>query len=281
MLASAPFNSFVNGVLLDGNGGLYFTGNTQRLAFLTTPGAYQPLYPGGFDSGYAAKFDLTTAAPAAQLLAVTNAASFYEFPQAPVAPGEIVSLFGQNFPANPKLTFDGRAAPILYADSKQINAVVPFEVTAPSTAINLEGVRGYVMPVWPAFPGLFSANGSGSGQVAAINQDGTVNSSASAAPAGSVIAVYMTGAGAMMPPIADGATGPLQPPFPMPVLGVSAQVNGVNAPVQFIGQAPGSIAGVVQVNIQIPPGTPSGNASLVVSIGNYQTQLFGCTIAVQ
>jgi uncharacterized protein (TIGR03437 family) len=107
-----------------------------------------------------------------------------------------------------------------------------------------------------------------------------VNSIANPAKAGSVVAVYMTGVGIMTPSIADGQLGPLHPPYPFPVLGVSATVNGVGAPVLFAGQAPALIAGAVQVNIQIPADTPSGNAALVVYIGNYQTQIGGTTIAV-
>lgn len=91
----------------------------------------------------------------------------------------------------------------------------------------------------------------------------------------------MTGVGAMTPPIGDGQLGPLQAPFPAPVLGFSATVNGVEAPVLFAGQAPGLIAGAVQVNIQIPAGTASGSAQLMVYIGNYQTQISGTTIAVR
>jgi uncharacterized protein (TIGR03437 family) len=214
------------------------------------------------------------------LSGIANAGSLANYLEAPVAPGEIVTLFGQNLPSNPKVTFDGRAAPILYADAKQINTVVPFEVIAPSTVVLLEGVRGYVLPVWPAVTGLFTADGSGRGQLAALNEDGTVNSSANPAKPGSVVAVYMTGVGAMTPPIGDGQLGPLQPPYPFPVLGVSATVNGVGAPVMFAGQAPGLIAGAVQVNVQIPADTPSGAAGLAVYIGNYQTQIGGTTIAV-
>jgi uncharacterized protein (TIGR03437 family) len=154
-------------------------------------------------------------------------------------------------------------------------------VSGPSTVVLLEGVRGYVLPVWPAVTGLFTADGSGHGQLAALNQDGTVNSSTNPAKPGSVVAVYMTGVGAMAPPIGDGQLGPLQPPFPFPVLGVSATVNGAGAPVLFAGQAPALIAGAVQVNVQIPADTLSGNASVVVYIGNYQTQIGGTTVAVR
>ena len=110
-----------------------------------------------------------------------------------------------------------------------------------------------------------------------VNLSGSQNGSTTT----NIVSVFMTGAGAMMPPIGDGQLGPLQPPFPAPVLGVSATVNGVGAPVLFAGQAPGLIAGAVQVNIQIPAGTASGDAKLIVYIGNYQTQISGTTAAVQ
>ncbi len=286
LLFSAALHSPVQWISLDGKGGLYTAGNTTTLDFLATPGAYQPFYPSELFPGYAAKFDLTTRA-SSQFLAVVNAANFMpggnrDYPNGAVAPGEIVTLFGTGFPVNPKLTFDGRPAAILYASATQINTVVPFEVSAPGTAVSVEGAQAYELPVWPAVPGLFTADGSGQGQLAALNQDETPNSSSNPAKVGSVVAVYLTGAGAMTPPIADGQFGPLTPPFPGLVLGVSASVNGMGAPVLFAGQAPGLIAGAIQVNVQIPIGTVSGNAYLVVYVGNYQTVAFaGTTIAVQ
>ena len=84
----------------------------------------------------------------------------------------------------------------------------------------------------------------------------------------------------MTPPIGNGQIGPLAPPYPAPVLGVGAAVNGVVTPVLFAGQAPRLIAGAVQVNVQIPIGTLPGTALLVVYIWNYQTQLGFNTIAV-
>jgi uncharacterized protein (TIGR03437 family) len=86
----------------------------------------------------------------------------------------------------------------------------------------------------------------------------------------------------MNPPIEDGTVGPLKPPFPRPTLGVSALVNYTAAPIVFVGQAPGLVAGAVQVNVQIPASTKTGDASLIVHVGNYSTQLGGTTtIAVR
>lgn len=48
----------------------------------------------------------------------------------------------------------------------------------------------------------------------------------------------------------------------------------------FAGEAPGLIAGVMQVNITIPPNTPSGNAALSINVGGSNTQA-GVTVAIK
>lgn len=284
VLLMQQFNSPVQSLVLDGNGGLYIDGNTLALAFVATPGVYQTSFPGGSAAGYIAKFDLTAQATA-RFSSVVNAATWRPgyspvYPEGAVAPGEIVTLWGSNFPSNPVVTFDSRAAPILYASPNQINAVVPFEVKPPATVVSVETARGFVLPVFPAVPGLFTANGSGFGQLAALNQDRTVNSSANPAKAGSAVSLFLTGLGTMSPPIADGQAGPLQSPFPTPVLSISAQINKTDAPVLFAGQAPGLIAGAIQLNLHIPEGTPAGDVVVTVYVGNYQT-IGSATIAVQ
>jgi uncharacterized protein (TIGR03437 family) len=67
------------------------------------------------------------------------------------------------------------------------------------------------------------------------------------------------------------------PPFPVPVLGIGASVgiSYIPAPeaiaeVLFAGQAPGLIAGAVQINVRVPPSAAlTGDASLYVYAGNY------------
>ncbi|MCW5982558.1 MAG: hypothetical protein KIT09_31010 [Bryobacteraceae bacterium] len=117
------------------------------------------------------------------------------------------------------------------------------------------------MPVSRAVPSLFTISTDGFYHVAALNQDGSVNSSTNPAPTGSVVAVYLTGAGLYDRKIEDGSPGPMEPPFPAPVLGVGPTIgspSGPNyAPVRFAGQAPGLIAGVVQVKLRIPEGLGS------------------------
>jgi uncharacterized protein (TIGR03437 family) len=65
----------------------------------------------------------------------------------------------------------------------------------------------------------------------------------------------------------------------MVAAGVSAVIGGVDAPVVFAGQAPGFVAGLTQVNVQIPLNVPAGAAvPITIYVENY---LNGTALAVQ
>jgi uncharacterized protein (TIGR03437 family) len=76
------------------------------------------------------------------------------------------------------------------------------------------------------------------------------------------------------------STSSVGPITPAPVLPVSATLADQPAPVQFAGEAPGIVSGVLQVNLQIPANAPTGNLAIVVSIGNVKSQA-GVTVSVQ
>ncbi|MDE3196182.1 MAG: hypothetical protein KGN84_07555, partial [Acidobacteriota bacterium] len=67
--------------------------------------------------------------------------------------------------------------------------------------------------------------------------------------------------------------------FPKPLLPVTVTIGGSQALVGYAGAAPYEVAGVLQVNVQIPPDTPSGPATVILSVGNHQSA--AVTIAVQ
>ncbi len=231
---------------------------------------------------------------------VTNSASYASNA---VSPGELVTVFGSNIgPATPagmqfdssgnvltmtggtQLLFDGIPAPMIYASSGQINAVVPYEVAAPVTQVQVV-YGGQISTAFPinvdaATPGVFTADGSGTGLAAALNQDYSINSASNPAPQGSVVTIYATGAGTLNPVPADGSvTG--ADILPQPNLAVKVLVNGQAAGVLYAGAAPGFVAGVLQVNVQLPAGLPSGSfASLVLQVGKY-TSKQSIAIAVQ
>jgi uncharacterized protein (TIGR03437 family) len=269
---------------LDGKGGLYSAGLAYTLIFFTTPHAFQTEYGGGNSDAFAAKVDFSQPA-GPSIASVLNSASLFPgyatpFPTGAVAPGEIVTLFGNGFgsPQFGYVMFGQLAAPILYTSNCQINAVVPFEVipnlptfvTVQSGDQTLGPIK---LPVVAAAPGIFTINNTGSGQGAILNQDSSVNSPSNPAARGSIVSVYMTGTGALNPPLADGLPGPSTAPFPLPVAGVSATIGGVDAPVTFAGQAPGLIAGATQINLQIPQTAPVGAAvPIIVYAAGYPSE---------
>lgn len=245
---------------------------------------------------------LVVAAQATPALSrVQNAASGVN---GPVSPGEIVSLFGINLgPVTPvqlaltpqgnvasnlgavQVLFDGIPAPLTYVSSTQINAVVPYEVFGRATTnvvVNFNGVTAGALQlnVASAAPGLFTFTGTGTGQAAVLNQNQTPNGTANAAAKGSVVVLFGTGEGQTTPVGTTGSVSPLTS-LKNTVNTVTATVGGVPATVNFAGSAPGLVSGVLQVNVVVPAGAPSGPAiPVVITLGGVSSQA-NTTIAIQ
>jgi uncharacterized protein (TIGR03437 family) len=232
---------------------------------------------------------------------VVNSASYAS---GSVAPGELVVIFGSNLGpgtlaglqldnqgnvatslAGTQVLFDGVAAPMIYTLASQVSVVVPYEVSGKSSTQVQVVYHGQTsasisIPVANAIPGIFTADSSGKGQGALDNQNGSVNSPSNPAAAGSIIFLYVTGEGQTSPGGVDGKPGaaPLPTPMAQPV---TATIGGVNAPVLYAGGVPGLIAGVMQVNVQVPPGVAPGSAvPIVISVGGKPTQT-GVTLAIK
>ncbi len=213
---------------------------------------------------------------AAGSLSIQNAASS----QAGIAaPGSIVSIYGASlaptmasasaYPLPPTLagvsvSINNVTAPLFYASASLINAQVPFETPNGSAAVIVSSngvIAGSAsLTIQSSAPGIFTL---APGQAAAVNQDGTVNGPNQPAAVGSVIAVYVTGLGAVNNPIASGAAATADP-LSRTVNSVTASIGGQPAPVSFAGLAPG-FAGLYQVNISVPP-LPPGSYPLQISI---------------
>jgi uncharacterized protein (TIGR03437 family) len=220
----------------------------------------------------------------------------------PVAPGDLVVLYGSGLGppalaqfqldanglvpstlAGTTVYFDGAAAPLIYTSANQVAALVPFAASGAMQVVAL--YQGQVsapvtVQVAAAAPAIFTLDMSGVGQAAAVNQDGTnaINGAAHPIQIGSYIALYITGAGQTNPPGVDGLPGAV--PYPLPVLPVSATVGGQQVTPQYAGGALGLVAGVMQVNVQIPAGIAAGNSvPVTVQVGTATTPT-GVTIAV-
>lgn len=268
--------------------------------------------------------------------AAVNAASY--LPGA--SPGDLITLFGQNIgpPVAASLTetvpgyvdkslggfsvtVDGTAAAMVYASQNQITVQVPYEVDTtgvPSKTKNIVVTNGSItangtVDIAPTAPGIFTVDASGAGQAAALNQDGTLNSSTNAEKIGKVVVLYLTGEGLYtntpaFPPGPDGYVIPTGD-IPMPGSGVcpggSVCMPALVAPVsvtlgplpgappgtlafavpainlQYAGPFVGGMLGIMQLNLLIPAGSPTGAAVPVqVTIGGVATQP-GVTIATK
>ena len=212
-------------------------------------------------------------------LSTVNAASL----QAPAgfAPGSIASIFslfnnqfgtatatasGSPLPkqlANVQVLLNNAAVPLYYVGPNQINFVLPNGAPTNGLADLLVSrsdtgqiLGNYPIPLNVASPALFVINSTvpGAGQVAAINQDGTVNGKDHPALNGSIVAFYGTGEGMVPGAPADGvaATGAVPTAaLPQVIIG-TAFVDAAN--ITYSGLAPG-LVGVWQVNVKIPDTT--------------------------
>ena len=193
-----------------------------------------------------------------------------------LAPGQLITITGKNLGPTKKadaqldsskrlpvllsgtsVSFDGIPAPLLSVQDTAIQCFVPFEVsqsTLVSALVNGTQSNSVRVGVTSIDPHILSI----------ANQDGTLNSSANPAKPGSVVVIYASGLGTTFPASADGlvtASGSTKPVFQ-----VSVYLGNMMVKPQFLGAAPGMIAGITQINLAIPTAASSSNA-MNVAIG--------------
>jgi uncharacterized protein (TIGR03437 family) len=188
--------------------------------------------------------------------------------------------------------FNGIAAPLFFvgvgaagnlaAGAFQINCQVPAEVQAGTAAIevvfNNTLVASGTVNAGRTAPGVFTFAQNGKGQGVVVNQDGTLNGDPAnpvipgtqprAAPAGSVVTIYATGAGiqfkdystsdSLVPltgqvAACDGA--PLYATSLTPLVTIGDKL----AEVQFSGLTP-CYLGLWQLNVKVPQEAPRGTS---------------------
>jgi uncharacterized protein (TIGR03437 family) len=189
--------------------------------------------------------------------------------------------------AGVRVFFNQIEAPILYAQSEQINAQVPWELAGQTSAqvhVEYNGVstRTGIVALQPSAPALFPEQ-YGATQGAIINQDGTHNSVANPAPAGSVVSIFGTGGGATNPASVTGGLALLKPLDTL-VLPAIVTIDGtLNADVQYAGIAPTLISGLFQINFRVPQSLGAYAAHRVdITIESASTQgLISVTVATK
>jgi uncharacterized protein (TIGR03437 family) len=251
------------------NGDLYLLDAT-RIRKLTN---FTPVKPAAIASG-----------------AIVNALSYTS---GAIAPGELISIFGSGFAAsglqvNPlennrlpwvlgqtKVLFDGNPGAIVAMTPTQINVFVPYWVApGKSTAITVQtdtAVSAPVtVPVAAAAPGLATADQSGSGQGAILNQDSSLNSTANPAARGSVISLFGTGEGPVSPQLVWENLS-ISTPYSTPVAPVTVTIGGQPAAISYAGAAPLEPIGIFQINVTVPATLSPGSAAVIVSVGGIAT----------
>jgi uncharacterized protein (TIGR03437 family) len=198
-----------------------------------------------------------------------------------VAPGQLLTLYGTNlapegiapsangFPASfngVTITFNGIAAPILYTAANQINLQVPYEIAGQSQVtmeVSSQSVspavsESYIFAVVDRQPSIFvgaasydapifdiaTCNGESLAgvQPLAFNADGSMNSCANPAAAGSTVTIFLNGLGITTPAQLTGAISPAA----TAIRPVAATTTAL--PTQTL---PGEIASVVEVQVPV------------------------------
>ncbi len=249
------------GLYLDGAGDLYFadTGNNR----------VRRLVP--------------EAAPPAGLVALPplSAVSAASLSPGPVAPGEIIVIFGAglgpesgvagaldssgmlaNLLSGAEVRFDGVPAPVFYAQFGQLNVQVPYTVAGNATTHVQALYQGIPsgsldLAVVSAAPALFPV---------VANPDGSPNSATDPAALGSILTFYATGEGLTNGSNVSGQAAVA--PYPSPVLPVTLTVAGFPAQILYAGSAPGAV-GLLQVNARVPAAfIPTGALAAELAVGS-------------
>jgi len=222
------------------------------------------------------EIDRVTLAPAPSLAEtpVVNAASFT--PR--LAPGAVVSIFGESLAGEERVaeslplpqdlggvsvTFNDQPAPLFYVSSSQINAQLHFDSSGLALLrVNTpNGSAEAVVLTTGTAPAVFTVPAA-SGRQAAVahaTTGGLVTREAPAAP-GEFVTVYLTGLGRMDGSVVAGYAAPRLAAR----ASVTVLVGGATLQPSYAGLAPG-LAGVCQVNFQVPEGLAAGFYPLVIS----------------
>jgi uncharacterized protein (TIGR03437 family) len=185
---------------------------------------------------------------AVRLLQPSPIANAADILAGPIAPGELVTLYGSGLGpaqlttsapdlADTQVLFNGVPGSVIYSSAAQVAAVAPDSLSGTSVKVEVryqgKSASAFTASVAPSAPALFTADATGKGLATAINQDGSYNTATNSAGIGSTIALFVTGAGAQ----------PLQP--------VSLTIGGEPATVQHVGPVDGT-PGVLRIDVQVP-----------------------------
>ena len=248
--------------------------------------------------GFQVSGDVTAGPPTINTGGFVSAASFAVAPKNQVAPGQIVSIFGQNFlgagsanatgvplpiklgPQNTSVTACGQALPLFNVFPGQINAQIPFEcpgdgvISATITVGSQTATQVFTLA--QASPGIFTFDGTGAGGGVILHGDNSLVTAAKPASAGEQVVIYATGLGTTSPSF---ATGTAANQINTTVLPVRVAIGGKDATVTYSGLSQG-LVGLYQVNV-IVPSALTGSQPVVITSGSIWSSRAGVTMSLQ
>jgi uncharacterized protein (TIGR03437 family) len=157
-----------------------------------------------------------------------------------------------------------------------LNAIVPFEIAGSQTVgvevrANGAASNAVQVPVLASEPAIIGSLGF----ARALNQDGTRNSQNNPAQLGSIVSLFVNGAGLQTPTPADGTLATFGPRPELPVSVQASAATGYfaewqNCELLYAGAAPGELAGLLQVNVRLPTAQVAvgGQTAILVTVGN-------------
>jgi uncharacterized protein (TIGR03437 family) len=221
-----------------------------------------------------------------------------------ISPGELIGITGSNLGPHigvistdttlpttlggVQVTINDQPIPLYYVSSTLIAGIVPYQAIPGNPAVvggqvtvkviyNGSTSNGVIQNLASSTPALFTITSGVNNVVTvkAVNPDGTLNSTTNRAPAGSYVSVYAQGLGPVTPSGFQAGTVAPVTQFFTTTTQMFASVTGQPATVNFSGLAPATI-GAYQMNIQIPPGTPSGQQPIEIynSVGFSQAGVY-------
>jgi uncharacterized protein (TIGR03437 family) len=194
-----------------------------------------------------------------------------------VSPGEFVTLYGTNlapslqvntsFPTTlngVQVLVDGIPAPLYYVSPTQIAMIVPYSANTFTLArfqvVNNGSTSNSVIEnVNLTTPGVFTFSANGLGDGAIEHADGSLVTESDPAQLGETVAAYMSGLGAVFPPVTAGTIAPASP-LSFTTNTIAGYIDGTAATV-YNGEgilAP-YLTGLYQVNITIPTTVSPGD----------------------
>jgi uncharacterized protein (TIGR03437 family) len=203
-------------------------------------------------------------------------------PGAPLAPGTIVQIYGSNLTSQTtaasaiplptsldqtSVIIGGLLAPLYYVSPGQINAQVPFELTAGNpyqVIVSANGALSNPNPIQLTSDAPGIAQYAAGQAIAQHVSDNSLVTETSPAKPGEYVVLYVAGMGLTNPGVASGIASP-SANLPVLLDAPTLTLSGASVTnVLFAGLTP-TLVGLYQVDFQVPANAPNGDLPLVLT----------------